>query len=222
MHEALIENWIRMIPWGDFWEPDTTKHKCIKWGTILLVLVLGVSIFLINLDDMQAYEYACKNPIIVEAKRTVKVTQSWFSGESCYDLYLSYHYDGVDYNDILYRYTKNSNYLFDDIDTIAVAVAPNDPSMPIRRMFNEEPITFAVVLCLLGLSMLIYGILIELPLFRDWRIRQENRRRAKWKPHTCANKFATHPDYFRDLFMVFAPIAFISYIILEIIFPYTF
>jgi hypothetical protein len=222
MHEALIENWIRMIPWRDFWEPDTTKHKCIKWGTILLVLLLGVSIFLTNLDDMQAYEYACKNPIIVEAKQTVKVTQSWFSGTTCYDLYLSYHYDGVDYNDILYRNTQNPNYMFADVDTITVAVAPNDPSIPIIRMFNEGPITFAVVLCLLGLSMLIYGILIELPLFRDWRIRQENRRRAKWKPHTCANKFATHPDYFRDLFMVFAPLAFISYIILEIIFPYTF
>ena len=211
-----------MIPWGDFWEPDTTKQKCIKWGIILMVLLLGVSIFLTNLDDMQAYEYACKNPVIVEAKRTVKVSQPRFSAITYYDLYLSYHYEGVDYSDILYRSTQNSNYLFDDIDTITVAVAPNNPSIPIIRMFNEGPITFAVVLCLLGLSMLIYGILIELPLFRDWRIRQENRRRAKWKPHTCANKFATHPDYFRDLFMVFAPIAFISYIILEIIFPYTF
>ena len=222
MHEALIENWIRMIPWGDFWEPDTTKQKCIKWGIILMVLLLGVSIFLTNLDDMQAYEYACKKPVIVEAKRIIKVSQPRFSAITYYDLYLSYHYEGVDYSDILYRSTQNSNYLFDDIDTITVAVAPNDPSIPIIRMFNEGPITFAVVLCLLGLSMLIYGILIELPLFRDWRIRQENRRRAKWKPHTCANKFATHPDYFRDLFMVFAPIAFISYIILEIIFPYTF
>ena len=211
-----------MIPWGDFWEPDTTKQKCIKWGIILMVLLLGVSIFLTNLDDMQAYEYACKNPVIVEAKRTVKVSQPRFSAITYYDLYLSYHYEGVDYSDILYRSTQNSNYLFDDIDTITVAVAPNNPSIPIIRMFNEGPITFAVVLCLLGLSMLIYGILIELPLFRDWRIRQENRRRAKWKPHTCANKFATHPDYFRDLFMVFAPIAFISYIILETIFPYTF
>ena len=151
-----------MIPWGDFWEPDTTKQKFVKWGTILLVLLLGVSIFLINLGDMVTYEYACKNPIIVEAKQTVKVTQSWFSGTTCYDLYLSYHYDGVDYNDILYRNTQNPNYMFADIDTITVAVAPNDPSIPIIRMFNEGPITFAVVLCLLGLSMLIYGILIDL------------------------------------------------------------
>ena len=211
-----------MIPWRDFWEPDTTKHKCIKWGTILLVLLLGVSIFLINLDDMQAYEYACKNPIIVEAKQTVKVSQPRFSATTYYDLYLSYHYDGVDYNDILYRSTQNPNYLFDDIDTITVAVAPNNPAIPVIRMFNEAPITFAVAMWYLGLSMLIYGILIEFPSFRDWRICQENHRRAKWKPHTCANKFATQPDYFRDLFIDLIPIVFISQIILSIIFPYTF
>lgn len=206
-----------MIPWGDFWEPNTTKQKCIKWGTIILILLLGISIFFLNLDDIQTYEYARKNPIIVEAERKVVYAGSYY-----YDIYLSYTYDGVNYEDIYYDYSKNSSIMWDGVETITVALAPNDPGVPIRNMFNAAPISFGVVLWALGLSMLVYGIAIDFPLFRQWRVRQANKPGFLSRPYGKPNKYTEKPDYLKDFVFIFVPTVLISLIILGFSFPYTF
>ena len=74
---------ISQMRWEDFWEPSTAKHKRIKWTVIILTLFLSAFIFAINLDDIRTYEYACENPIIVEAEKKVVQTQG-FIFEACY------------------------------------------------------------------------------------------------------------------------------------------
>ena len=213
----MYENLIRMIPWADFWEPYTTKHRCIKWGITVLVLMLGISIFALHLDELQTYEYACANPVIVEAERKVV-----YAGGYYYDIYLSYTHDGIKYNDIYYDYSKNSSIMWDGVDTLMVAVAPNDPGIPIRNMFHAAPILFGVVLWALGLSMLVYGIAMEFSSFRQWRVRQANRPGFFSRPYGKPTKYAANPDYLTDFILIFVPITFISLIILGFSFPHTF
>ena len=213
---------IRNIPWEDFWEPEANAQKCIKWTVIFLVLSLGFSIFLFKLDDIQTYEYACENPIIVEAERNVVENHYWLTGGPYYEIYVSYSYDSVTYEDVFYRTSKNPGIRWDGVESIAVAVAPNDPSMPIRNMFNETPVIFAVILWALGLSMLIYGIALEFGSFREWRVRQANRPGFLSRPYGKPIKYTANPDYSKDYAFIFIPIAFINAIILTLIFPYTF
>ena len=222
MHEALILSWIRRIPWADFWEPVTIKQKCIKWTIILLVLSLGISIFLLKLDDIQTYEYACEHPILVEAERKVVEEHYGLTGGSYFEIFVSYNYDGVDYKDVYYRNSKNPGIRWDGVETITIVVAPNDPGMPIRLMFNEDPVILAAVVWSLGLAALIYGIALEFPKFRNWRVSCANRPTFLSRPYGKPVKYTENPDYPKDFAFYFVPIIIASSIILSLIFPYTF
>ena len=206
-----------MLPWENFWEPNTTKQRCVKWGIISLILLFGISIFFLNLDNIQAYEYARKNLIMVEAERKVV-----YAGGYYYDIYLSYTHDGVKYDDIYYDYSKNSSIMWDGVETLTVAVDPNDPGVPIRNMYNAAPIIFGVVLWALGLSMLIYGIGLEFPAFRQWRVRMANHPGLFSRPYGKPSRQADHPDYLKDWFFTFTPVIIISAILIILIFPYSF
>jgi len=213
----MYENLIRMIPWEDFWEPTTTKQRWIKWGIITLILLLGISIFLLNLDDIKTYEYACEHPIIVEAERELV-----YKHDTYHEIYLSYTYDGVKYDNIYYRTSKNPGIRWDGVETLTVAVAPNDPGVPLRNMFDAAPILCAAMLWALGLSMLVYGIAIEFSSFRQWRIQQANRPGFLSRSYGKPAQYAANPDYGKDFIFVFIPIVFLSLIILGFSFPNTF
>ena len=220
MYENLIHNYLRMIPWDYFWEPVTKRQKCIKWTIILLLLSLGISIFLFKLDDIRACEYACNNPVIVEAERKIIRSSSFFTGYPHYNIYLSYTYKGVKYEDIYYYMTKNEHILWDGIETLTVAVDPNNPGMPIRNMFNEGPVVFAIVLWSLGLTMLVYGIAVEFPSFRNWRVSCANRPYFFSRPYGKPVKHTDAPDYAKDFVLIFIPILFSTIVILVFLFPY--
>lgn len=211
------ENLIRMIRWEDFWEPTTIKQKCIKWGGIAMVMLLGISIFLLRLDNLQAYEYACKHPIIVEAERKLVYTHDIY-----HEIYLSYTYDGVKYEDIYYRTSKNPSIRWDGITTLTVAVDPNDPSMPIQNMFSPSPTLFGLVLWSLGLSMLIYGSALEFRSFRKWRVKRANQPVFLSRPYGKPAAFSAKPEYLTDFIIISLPVIFIHVIILTFVFPCTF
>lgn len=217
MHEALIENWFRMIPWGDFWEPVTTKQKSVKWGIIYFLLLLGLSIFLINLDDLHAFAYACEHPIIVEAERKLVYTH-----EPYHDIYISYTYDGVQYEDIYYGYSKNPGIRWDGVKTLTVALDPNDPGTPVEYMYHATPAALGVVLWSLGLSMLIYGTLLEFPAFRAWRVRKANHPGFLSRPYGKPTAYSANPEYLTDFVVISVPIFVVHAILLMFIFPYTF
>lgn len=212
-----LENLIHMISWEDFWEPTTIKQKCIKWGTIAMAILLGISIFLLQLENLQAYEYACENPVIVEGKRNIVTTDG-----THYDIYVSYCYGGVEYEDVYYSTSRSPDIRWDGIETLTVAVDPNNPGIPICNMFNTAPVILAVVVWSLGLSMLTYGIALEFFTFREWRTRQANRPGFLSRPYGKPTKHTEYPDYAKDFTLIFAPIVLLSFIILGFYFPNTF
>ena len=222
MLEAIIRNLLSRIPWHDFWEPKTGKHKLIKYGIIALVLVLGIGVFLIQLDELQTYEYACANPIILEADRTVVDSEYWFTGGTYYEIYLSYEYDGIFYENVFYMTSKNPGTPWDGIKTVTVALAPNDPGVPIRNMFQEGPVFLAIILWSVGLSMLIYGMGLTFPAFRQWRVRRANHPGLFSRPYGKPFPQAENPDYGKDWFFTFTPVIIISAILIILIFPYSF
>ena len=222
MYENLIRKWLRMIPWVNFWEPKTKGQICIKWSVILLVLILSFSVFCFNLDKIQAYEYALQNPVILEAEKEVVSTMS----ATGYDIYVSYSYDGFEYDHIYYgRYSTDkgdSDIIYSRKDPMVIAVDPANPGVPIKFMFQEFPVLLAVVLWSLGLASLIYGTALEFPKFRQWRVTCANRPGFFSRPYGKPEKTTEHPDYVKDTVFIWLPIYFVHAIVLGFTFPNTF
>ena len=210
---------ISQMRWEDFWEPSTAKHKRIKWTVIILTLFLSAFIFAINLNDIRAYEYACENPIIVEAEKKVVQTQG-FLFEPCYEIYLSYTHNDVKYENVFLRSSRYDGTRRQNGEVVMVQVAPNDPSTPLLNMFNSTPVNLAVVLWSLGLSMLIYGSAIEFTAFRKWRVGKANRRGFFSRPYGKPMEFAANPDYLRDAAMIFILVMVLNMAIFALIFPH--
>ena len=213
----MILNKIRAISWKNFWEPSTSKQKCFKWGCIALVMLLGFGIFLLRLENLQAYEYACRQPVIVEAERKLVYTHDIY-----HDIYLSYTCNDVKYEDIYYGYSKNPGIRWDGVTTMSVAVNPNNPAQLIRNMFNPAPTLLAVVLWSLGLSMLIYGTALIFPTFRQWRICKANHPGILHRPYGKPTSPVNTPEYLTDFLIISVPCILFHAIILTFVFPYTF
>ena len=217
MYEDLILNKIRAISWKDFWEPTSAKQKCIKWGCIALLIILGMSIFLLRLNKLLAYEYASGHPVIVEAERKLVYTH-----EPYHDIYLSYTCNDVKYENIYYGYSKNPSIRWDGVTTMSVAVDPGNPAQPIHNMFSPTPTIFAVMLWSLGLSMLIYGVALLFPSFRAWCVKQGNKPGFLGLPYGKPTTHSENPEYLTCLIVAFIPIMLIHAILLLFLFPYTF
>lgn len=210
-----------MMDWQDFWEPHTFAYRLLKWGSVTLMILSGICLFLLNLDGIRAYEYACNNPVIVEAEK--EVTGSLTS--TAYEIYVNYSYGGVEYEHIYYdsySSARNPDIIWGGENHIMVAIDPHNPGMPIRNMFSKAPVWISVPLWSLGLSMLIYGTALEFPKFRAWRVLCANRPSFLSRPYTKPNVDTDHPDYLKDAAFIWFPILFISTIILSLLFPYTF
>lgn len=218
MHEALI----RMIPSEDFWEPHTTKQRFIKWGIIVFLLLLSIFIFLINLDGLMAYENACNNPVYVQATITVRRSTGLTASVGSLDAVLSYNYDGVQYQDVYYRGNQNPRMWDDHGDTITVAVNPKNPSQLVKWMLNEMTVLFSILLWALGLSMLVYTIALDIPVFYTWRIRAANKPPFLSRPYGKPSPVVFKPDYIKDIAVLIILICIVTIVILSLIFPHTF
>ena len=217
MYEDLILNRIRAISWKDFWEPATSKQKFFTWMCITLVMLLGFSIFLLRLDNLLTYEYACGHPVIVEAERKLV-----YIHDTYHDIYLSYTYNDVRYEDIYYGSSKNPGIRWDGVTTMSVAVDPMNPAQPIHNMFSPDPTILAVVLWALGLSMLIYGLALKLPTFHAWRVRKANDPGFLSRPYGKPAVYSSTPEYLTDYLIISVPVVLIHLIILTFLFPCTF
>ena len=222
MHENLIANWVRGIPWKHFWEPETPRQALIKWGVSLLTLALGICIFLHNLDGLQAYEYALQNPLILEAEKEIVPTMS----ATGYDIYASYRYGGVEYQHIYYgRYSTDrgdADIIWSPGAPIVIAVDPNHPGVPIKFMFREITVFISVVLASLGFASLLYGAALEFPRFRKWRVARANRPGFFSRPYGKPVNSSEHPDYLKDAAFTWFSVLFTFTMILGFLFPNTF
>ena len=212
-----------MIKLGLFLNPHTTRQRILKWMLIISIVLISVTLFLLNLDDIVAYEAACNNPAYVQATITVKHAASLLSSTGgSLDIVLDYNYDGVHYQNIYYQSSKSSNRWADQGSTITVAVNPENPAQPIRNMLNTIFVWPPCVLWTLGLSGLIYTLALACPRFRAWRIRIANKPSFLSRPYGKPQSEVFEPDYLKDIFLIMLPILIITSVILSLIFPHTF
>lgn len=174
---------------NDFFEPVTPRQKTIKWVTVLLIVFIGTGIFLLNLDDVIAYEELVKNPVYVQA--TISVEQEGFLIVS-YPMYLSYSYAGKTYEKVPYKANQNKLNLRDDGKSLTVAINPDDPTQLASKMVNRFLFDASLLIIVIGYALLFYGIAIEIEPFRNWRSK-------KTKGKDCIME---NPDYAKDVFLI--------------------
>ena len=210
-----------MITLKDYFEPKSLFHAAIKWVSIILCILFGLGTFLVNLEDMQAYEDACKSPVVVEATKSVVFTRG-ITGSLSYVTQLSYSYNGIYYSNVFYQSSRSPSTLDYRGEVITVAINPNNPGELMCDMFPEGRVIFAVVIWSIGLSLLIYGIAIKIETFRDWRIDRANHRGFLSRLFPGPMQYQENPDYLKDSFFLALLIHCVSKVILIVLFPSTF
>ena len=211
-----------MIKLDLFLNPHTTRQRILKWMLIISIVLISVTLFLLNLDDIVAYEAACNNPAYVQATITVKKSTSLFSTADSIDVVLDYSYNGVYYPNVLYRSSRSPRWWTDNGKTITVAVNPENPGQLVQDMLNHTAVLLSLLLCALGLSALIYTSALEFPRFRAWRVRAANKPALISRPYGKSKPEVYEPDYLKDIFILMLPIWIITSVILSLIFPHTF
>ena len=207
-----------MITLKDYFEPKSLFHAAIKWVSIILCILFGLGTFLVNLEDMQAYEDACKSPVVVEATKSVVFTRG-ITGSLSYVTQLSYSYNGIYYSNVPYQSSRSPSTLDYRGEVITVAINPNNPGELMCDMFPEGRVIFAVVIWSIGLSLLIYSIAIKIDTFRDWRIDRANHQGFLSRLFPGPMQYQENPDYLKDSFFLALLIHCVSKIILIVLFP---
>lgn len=195
-----------MITAKRFFEPETTCDSVIKWTAICLLILLGLGLLLINLDDLIVYEKACDDPIYVQG--TVSVSYNPGSNREFVEK-LSYSYNGVEYQDVFYRSVANGKYASEEGKIISVAINPKNPGELLQHMVNSGFVVASLILMCLGIALLVYGIAIENDTFRNWR-------------RTCGAKDAygeRKPRYGMDVLLTFVVVLAVGLVAMCIIFP---
>lgn len=192
-----------------FYEAADRKHTVIRWTVIVLLIVLGASILALNLDDLRAYEQAVREPILVEAEISVK-EEGWWSDS--YMMYLSYSYDGMDYEGVPYRGNQNPATPYRAGEKLTVALDPRDHGQLAMRMVKTGRINAAIVMLSVGLGLLAYFLALRCEAFRSKR--EEKAARYSW------NK--GRPDYILDSALFVAPVLVLAMLGMGIIFPAAF
>ena len=199
------------------------KHQRISnWVIIVSAIFISVIAFMLHLDDIIAYEAACNDPVYVQATITVQRPTSLFSTAESLESVLDYSYDGVYYQNVYYHGNQNPSMWEDHGTTITVAVNPNNPGQLVRHMLNGWSIWIPILLWGLGMSGLIYTLLLTSPLFCAWRVRAANKPALISRPYGKSKPEVYEPDYLKDIFILMLPILIITSVILSLIFPHTF
>lgn len=189
-----------------FYEASDRKHTLIRWMVIVLLIVMGAGILAWNLDDLRAYEWAAREPILVEAEISV-ADEGWWT--ESYMMYLSYSYDGVDYEGVRYMGNQNPATPKRAGEKLTIALDPRDPGKLAMRMVNSERINGAVVMLSAGLGLLAYFLALRSEVFRC-------RREEKAARDICNQG---KPDYILDTALFVVPILVLFELGMGIIFP---
>ena len=189
-----------MISVKAFFEPEKYRGRAVKWIGITLTLLLGVGLFLGNLNDLVVYEKACAEPTYVQAAVSVSMGSN---PNRRYEERLSYEYSGVEYKDIFYASHAYRDTAMKDGEVVSVAINPENPGELLQHMVNFGFVYAAIIVTALGLALLSYGIISETSAFQKRR-------------STYGNPLSNHQISIILLFGVFLAVEFAA---MCIIFP---
>ena len=172
----------------------------MKWIGITLTLLLGVGLFLGNLNDLIVYEKACAEPTYVQA--TVSISMGSNPNRRYVEL-LSYVYGGVEYQGVFHESHAYRDTAMKDGEVVSVAVNPENPGELLQRMVSFGFVYAGIIVTALGLALLSYGIISKTSAFQKRR-------------STCENPLSHHQISIILLFGVFLAVEFT---VMCIIFP---
>ena len=195
-----------MISMKAFFEPEKYCGRAVKWIAITLMLLLGVGLFLVNLNDLIGYEKACAEPIYVQAAVSVSMESN---PNRRYVERLSYEYSGVEYKDIFYASHPYRDTAAKDGEVISVAINPETPGELLQYMVNFGFVYAGIIVTALGLALLTYGIICETSAF-------QKRRRTYGQKNAYGKPLSHHQISIILLFGVFLAVEFAG---MCIIFP---
>ena len=195
-----------MISVKAFFDPEKYHSRAAKWIGITLTLLLGVGLFLVNLNDLIVYEKASKEPTYVQA--AVSVTMG-SNPNRRYVERLSYEYSGVEYKDIFYASHPYRDTAAKDGEVISVAINPETPGELLQYMVNFGFVYAGIIVTALGLALLTYGIICETSAF-------QKRRRTYGQKNAYGKPLSHHQISIILLFGVFLAVEFAG---MCIIFP---
>ena len=189
-----------MISVKAFCELEKYRGRAVKWIGITLTLLMGLGLFLCNLNDLIAYEKACAVPTYVQA--TVSVSMG-SNPNRRYVERLSYEYSGVEYQDVFYTSHAYRDTAAKDGEVISVAINPENPGELLQCMVNFGFVYAGIIVTALGFALLSYGIISETSAFQK-------------RCRTCGNPLSHHQISIILLFGVFLAVEFAA---MCIIFP---
>lgn len=192
-----------------FYEADDRRHKLIRWTVVLLLIAVGVGILAGNLDDLRAHELAAREPIQVEATISVK-EEGWWN--DLYMMYLSYSYDGVDYEGVRYYGNQNPATPYREGETVIVALDPRDHGQLAEKILKTGRINWAIGMLSLGLGLAAYFLALRSETF--YRKREE-----KAAQHSGDRG---RPDYILDTAIFTGPILVLVLLGFSLAFPTAF
>ena len=195
-----------MISMKAFFEPEKYCGRAVKWIAITLMRLLGVGLFLVNLNDLIGYEKACAEPIYVQAAVSVSMESN---PNRRYVERLSYEYSGVEYKDIFYASHPYRDTAAKDGEVISVAINPETPGELLQYMVNFGFVYAGIIVTALGLALLTYGIICETSAF-------QKRRRTYGQKNAYGKPLSHHQISIILLFGVFLAVEFAG---MCIIFP---
>lgn len=159
---------------------ESPVKRGLRIGIGLVLMLLGLGLFVWQLDDVAALEQSCREPIVVDA--VIDVVQ-YNSGS--YDEYVSYTYEGVSYERVFLCYRKSHHAPEDEGDLISVTLDPRDHGALARHMVSMECWNLSLVLMALGLALFGYCLALRKPKIRQWLARQA----------FCNERELDQPDY---------------------------
>ena len=211
----IIEFGNRYFYWNEektksaFYEASDRKHTVIRWMVIVLLIVMGAGILALNLDDLRAYEKAVEEPILVDGEISV-VDEGWWS--ESYVMYLTYSYDGVEYEGVPYRSSKNPETPKRAGEKVTVSLDHRNHGQLARNILKTGRIKAAIVMLSAGVGLLAYFLALRSEAFRA-------KREEKASQHTW-NK--GKPDYVLDTALFVVPVLVFIELGMGIIFPAAF
>ena len=190
-----------------FFEPTTFWQRMIKWIAILLVNVIGIFCFISSVMDICYLQRVCREGVWVDAVISAKPGNIW-DREADYEIWLSYEYDGIRYEDVFYQGGRSPERMKDNGKMIRVLIDPQNPTQLAERIVNVFLVAVSLIVFSVGIAMLLYGMAIEVPGFYQKRLALQQRK----YPHL------TSLDHWPDVGLMAGILFIVLWITLNLIF----
>ena len=196
-----------MISVKAFIEPEKYRGRAVQWSVITLTLLLGVGLFLWNLNDLIVYEKACAEPTYVQA--TVSVSMGSHANRR-YVERLSYIYRGVDYQGVFYNSHAFRDTAAKDGEVVSVAINPENPGELLQYTVYFGFVYAGIIVTALGLALLTDGIICKTGAF-------QKRHRTYGQKNVYRNPLSHHQIH---ILLLFGAILSVEFVAMCIIFPH--